>query len=261
MQLLSRYLVNNTTTLVADVAGFITEYRPVYNRTLEVYRGIDNTLQFRLLNADQKPVNVTTYTPKIAVYDETDRLIIERDCTIQDDGSTVTRGKFKVIITENDLKNVNQQFLNYVIYLTESDGDKILTYSQSHFKNNGTIFVNAKTFPGPLEPTSVTSFTETGANTSVWLSEAISAEPAKNGNEALHTAAIYTSSFIGPVTTQVTLDNQISNDTPWTDVDTYTFTGSEGQPVQVNFNGVFTYIRFKTTANPANKVTKILVRS
>ena len=83
MQLSSRYLVNNTTTLVADVAGFITEYRPVYNRTLEVYRGIDNTLQFRLLNADQKPVNVTTYTPKIAVYDEADRLIIERDCTIQ----------------------------------------------------------------------------------------------------------------------------------------------------------------------------------
>ena len=58
MQLLSRYLVDNTTTLVADVAGFITEYRPVYNREIQIYKGIDNVLQFRLLNADQKPVNV-----------------------------------------------------------------------------------------------------------------------------------------------------------------------------------------------------------
>ena len=44
MQLLSRYLVDNTTTLVADVAGFITEYRPVYNREIQVYKGIDNAL-------------------------------------------------------------------------------------------------------------------------------------------------------------------------------------------------------------------------
>ena len=50
MQLLPRYLVEQTTTLVADVAGFITEYRPVYNRDIEVYKGIDNALQFRLLN-------------------------------------------------------------------------------------------------------------------------------------------------------------------------------------------------------------------
>ena len=59
MQLLSRYLVNNTTTLVADVAGFITEYRPVYNRELQVYKGIDNTIQFKLLNADQKGINLS----------------------------------------------------------------------------------------------------------------------------------------------------------------------------------------------------------
>ena len=261
MQLSSRYLVNNTTTLVADVAGFITEYRPVYNRSLEVYKGIDNTLQFRLLNADQKPVNVTTYTPKLAVYDEANRLLIERSCTIQDDGSTITRGKFKVIITENDLKNVKQQFLNYVIYLVEADGDKILTYSQSHFKNNGTIFVNSKTFPGPLTTFSVSSFTETGPGDNVWVTESIGAEPGINGNEALHTAAIYTSAFTGTVTTQATLDNQISNETPWTDVDTYTFDGTETAPIQVNFNGIFTYIRFRTTANPASKVTKFLVRN
>ena len=60
MQLLPRYLVDNTTTVVADLAGFITEYRPVYNKQLQLYKGIDNVLEFRLLNADQKPVDITS---------------------------------------------------------------------------------------------------------------------------------------------------------------------------------------------------------
>ena len=261
MQLLSRYLVDNTTTLVADVAGFITEYRPVYNREIQVYKGIDNALQFRLLNADQKPVNVTTYTPKFVAFDEAGKMILEKDCTIQDDGSTITRGKFKVTITENNLKNVKQQYLSYVVYLVETDGDKVLTYSQSHFNNNGTIYVNAKSFPGPLKTSSVTSLTETGVGSNVWLSGAVNAEPAVNGNEALHTAAIYSSNFIGDVVVQATLDNQVTSGTPWSDVATVTLGGSEQAPSPVNFNGVFSYIRFKTTANPADKITQILVRN
>ena len=50
MQLTPRYLCNNITTVIADMAGFITEYRPVYSKQLQLYRGIDNVLDFRLLN-------------------------------------------------------------------------------------------------------------------------------------------------------------------------------------------------------------------
>ena len=57
MQLVPRYLVNNRIEIISNDAGFITEYRPVYQRQLKVYRGIDNKIQFRLLNADQKPIN------------------------------------------------------------------------------------------------------------------------------------------------------------------------------------------------------------
>src|SRR6056300_1349989 len=99
MQLVPRYLVSNTTTAVVDMAGFITEYRPVYNRQLQVYKGIDNVLDFRLLNADQKSVDVTSYTPKFVAFDETGQMILEKDCTILDDGSTTARGKFSVTIS------------------------------------------------------------------------------------------------------------------------------------------------------------------
>jgi hypothetical protein len=64
MQLTPRYLVNNKTVIVLDETGFTVEYRPVYQRNLQVYKGIDNKLQFQVKNADQRPVNISSYTPK-----------------------------------------------------------------------------------------------------------------------------------------------------------------------------------------------------
>ena len=60
-------------------------------------------------------------------------MVLEKDATILDDGSTITRGKFKVTVTENELLNLKQQYLSYNIYLVETDGDKVLTYSHTNF--------------------------------------------------------------------------------------------------------------------------------
>lgn len=261
MQLTPRYLVKNITTLVADVAGFNTEYRPVYSKQLQVYKGIDNVLDFRLLNADQKPVDITSYTPKFVAFDENATMVLEKDGTILDDGSSVTRGKFTITITENELLNIKQQYLNYNIYMQETDGDKVLTYSHSNFDNDAVIFINARTFPGPLASYSVTQFEQEAVGVDVWYSETVDAQPAINSNEALHTAAVYTSSYTGDVVVQATLDNQVTESTQWADIATLTFTGNETTPQSVNFNGVFSYLRFKTTANPTDTIIKILVRN
>ena len=261
MQLLPRYLCNNTTTVIADMAGFITEYRPVYSKQLQVYKGIDNVLEFRLLNADQKPVDITSYTPKFVAFDETNQMVLEKDATILDDGSTITRGKFKVTVTENELLNLKQQYLSYNIYLVETDGDKVLTYSHTNFDNDAVIYVNARTFPGPQSSYSVTQFEQESPSVETWYSETVDAQPAINGNEALHTAAVYTNGYIGKVWVQATLDNQITESTQWADIISVTLQGYESIPSPVNFNGVFSYLRFKADANPADKITKILVRN
>jgi len=96
---------------------------------------------------------------------------------------------------------------------------------------------------------------------SYWISETLDAEPGINGNEALHTAVIYTDSYTGDVVVQATLDNQVTGTTSWADVATVTFTGSETEPKPVNFNGVYSHLRFKSTADPANKISKVLVRN
>jgi len=261
MQLTPRYLVSNLTKLVANESGFVVEYRPVYSRQLQVYKGIDNVLDFRLYNADQRPISMINYTPKFVAFDENKTLILEKDGTVLDDGSSNIKGKFSVTITENELLNIKQQYLSYNIYLLDSAGDKVLTYNHSNFDNDATIYVNAKTFPGPLATYEVTQFEQTQVDALEWISETIDAQPGINGNEALHTAAVYSNTYDSNIVVQATLDNQVSESSYWADVATLTFTGTETEPKAVNFNGVFSHLRFKADSNPADKITKILVRN
>jgi len=258
MQLLPRYLVNNRTDIIANLAGFITEYRPVYKRQLQVYKGIDNVLEFRLLNADQKPINTSGYTPKFRAFDENNNLVVEHDGVVLDDGSTATKGLFTVTVTENDLLNVKEQFLKYNIHLVDSNSDNILTYTDTHFGMDSTIKVSSDAFPGPKDSHEILTFVESNG---IWISSTLNAEPGINGNDALHTAAVYTNEYVGNITVQATLDGQVSDATNWADVSTIVFDGNEAEPTPINFNGVFTYIRFVADANPADKITKILVRN
>ena len=233
----------------------------MYSKQLQVYRGIDNVLDFRLVNADQKPVDITSYTPKFVAFDENNIMVLEKDGTVLDDGSSITKGKFSVSVTENDLLNVKQQYLNYNIFLQETNGNKVLTYSHSNFDNNSTIYVNARAFPGPQATYSITQFQKQAVGVDLWNSETVDAQPAINGNEALHTAAVYTLNYVGSVTVQATLDNQVNESTQWADIASLYFTGNETTPVPVNFNGVFSYIRFRTDSDPDNKIVKVLVRN
>jgi hypothetical protein len=257
-----RYLVSNRINILANEAGFVTEYKPVYSRQLNVYKGIDNVLEFRLLNADQKPLDVDRYTPKFVAFDENNQMVISprNGVNLQEGDSTAytKKGLFKVTITENDLLNIKDQFLSYNVYLVDYDDTKVQTYANEWFESPGIIKVSGNAFPGPSSSYSIVTFK---SDNDAWLSESIDAQPSINGNEALHTASVYTSNYIGDVIIQGTLDNQVADGTSWVDITTLTFTGSETEPVPVNFNGVFSYVRVKATSNPADKISKILVRN
>ena len=260
MQLTPRYLVNNSTTIVTNEAGFITEYRPVYQQQLKVYKGIDNVLDFKVLNADQKPIDIALYTAKFQAFDENNLLVIEHDGElIAGDDSAATRGLFKVTITDNDLLNIEQQYLKYNIHLVKTaDNTNVLTYADTNFGMDGSIYVSGEAFPGPAPTGLIDTF---NADNNQWKSETLNAQPGINGNEALHTAVVYSTNYEGNVIIQATLENQITGSTAWTNVDTLVFDGSETEPTSVNFNGVFSHLRFKTTADPTSKISKILVRN
>jgi hypothetical protein len=263
MQLIPRYLVKDRIKVISNDIGFVVEYRPVYSRQLKVYRGIDNKIQFRLLNADQKPIQITS-TPWMVIFDESKNKIIERECEVT--GDSTTHGLFDFTILENDLLNIKQQYLNYNIYLKNADNSNSVTYSNRNFDSSGIIFIDGNAYPGPKSSAEITNFYVTD---NFWTAGTggvdggveISAEPGLNGNEALHTAAIYSNLYVGNVEVQVTLDNQISGLNNWATISTVTFDGTETEPVPVSFNGIVSYIRFKFDQDPTDKITKILVRN
>lgn len=329
MQKTYRYLAKNKVTVLANTAGFVTEYRPVYQKNLQVYRGIDNLLHFEVKNHDQKPVDIVGYTPKVMIFDENNNLVVEHDGTVLDDevtkattvaestpdfnlefasttgvvvGQTVTgtyiprntlvtdvtdnvvtinkkptdtiplgtditfqskskKGVFTITVTENDLLNLKQQYVKYAIYLVDSTGAKTLTYSSDHFEAKGVMYIDGMAFPGPMNTYSITEFVSDSQSPTEWKTESVDAQPGINGNSALHTAAFYTDGFAGDIIVQGTLENQVNLNTNWADVATVTLTGSETEPTPVNFNGVFSYLRFYTETDPTNTVTQILLRN
>lgn len=276
MQLTPRYLVSNRTFIITDEAGQVTEFNPVYKRQLVVYRGIDNTLEFQLLNSDQKPINLNEFTLAdstdtatifFTAFDENRRQILQKEGTlIPDNPTAASRGLFTVTISGNDLLNVKSQYLSYTIILQDSHGRQRITYTDTGFGQNGSILVSTEAFPGPAKTYAVTNFIpyDSDSQNEEWYSEWITAEPALNGNAALHTVAIYSDGYAGDITVQGTLENMVDSNVEavsWVDIETVSFDGSsESEPVPVNFNGVFSFLRFKATANPSN-ITKILVRS
>ena len=316
------YLLKNRVQLEANLSGYVTEYRSVYKKQVEITKGIDNTIEFEVRNQDQKPQSLIDYTPKFIAFDESQTMVVEKDGTVLDDVTTKTmpadsssntttitltstagiavgqtvsgnnikdktivsqvtdttvtinkassgvvtsgtvltfqsyfkKGMFSVTINENDLLNIKSQYLSYSVYLVKSDNSKTLTYTNTDFQSNGVIYVDDNTFPGPSATYSVNSFTNL-------ITEAIDAQPGINGNEALHTAAIYSDAYAGTIKVQATLDNQITSDNNWADISTVTLTGSETEPTPVNFTGVFNYVRFVASDDPTDKISKILVRN
>jgi len=258
MQLTPRYLVNDKTNLVADLAtGKTTEYRPVYAKNLKVYRGIDNTLTFEIKNNDQKPISIlNTYTPKFVAYDEFNTQVLSKSGTIIETATPNYKGQFTVNITETELLDINDQYLKYAIYLIkDSDNSNVITYANAHFEMSGTIEVSSQAFPGPKESYQVQTFTETEPD--VYVSEKVEANPALNGNTALHTVAVYSTDFTGTVTIQGSLENQ--NPTNWVDITSANYS-SPTTPEYLNFNGVFSFIRTQYTKT-SGTIDKVLIRN
>ena len=272
MQLIPRYLYRNRIDVVSNDIGFVTEYRPVYSRQVKVYKGVDNKIQFRMLNADQKPINISGHQIEFQAFDDEKNQVLKYDATIQDDGSTTsTKGMFYVTVTENDLLNLPSQYLSYSIFDKESCDVKVVTYTNGHFDACGTIYIDDCTSPTILPSLVVNNWLQVDGSSTVWVAgndelTKITAQPKINKNEALHTVQFYTDAYndkgyVGNVKIQGTLDNQIDDFTNWFYIRDVDFDGTEVRPVMTSFNGVYSYLRFEADADPADKLLKVLIRN
>ena len=269
MQLIPRYLYKNSVDVVSNDIGFVVEYRPVYSRNINVYKGVDNNIQFRMLNADQKPINISGQVIQFEAFDDEKDQVLVYEATIQDDGTTQsTRGMFYVTILENDLLNIPSQYLTYTVFQKEACDSRGLTYSDRNFGACGTIYVSDCAQPTIKSSNKVVNWQPIN---NTWVAgydsvNKITAQPKINKNKAVHTVAFYTDAYnnngyVGNVQIQGTLDNQVTGENDWYTIDTVQFNGTEERPVFNNFKGVYSYLRFVADTDPDDKLVKILVRN
>lgn len=84
-----------------DPGFFTTRNREVYTRTIKIYRGIDNTLQFVAKNQDQKPINLTGFAVQGYIQDHVNQLTLEAFPVIMSNAA-IGRGSFTL---KSDLIN------------------------------------------------------------------------------------------------------------------------------------------------------------
>ena len=139
MQKISSYLYPNRIELLADLVGFTTEYTNVYQRTVKIYKGVDNVLEFDIKNADQKRIELNT-SPSITSIEL--NVMDAGGKALQNSPYTVTPSSIKGIASATiplaDLNDLDHQFLTYSVTATKGT-NTIALYADSRFGAVGKI--------------------------------------------------------------------------------------------------------------------------
>ena len=268
MQTVSRYLLSQL--VIAYINGYHGRNSNVYDRRLILHRGVDNPITFTFKNEDQKKQDVSTKTVASGNYyelnvidSETKKSVITKSLTPIDDGSTLsTRGQASCSIDEGDLLPLDAKFYNFAVREVKTDGSREITYSDTGYASAGTIELLDGAYPEFIPSTEINNFTANGgidalANTS----SKITGKPGINNNKALHTIAVYPSSFTGTLKVQGTMAVDPEND-DYFNITSTTFSSSS-TVTTLNFTGVYHNIRFtwdKDDADTNGKIDKILYR-
>jgi hypothetical protein len=157
MRKISSYLYPNRIELLADLASFNVEYTNVYQRTVKIYNGIDNTIEFDIKNADQKRIDLTPYivddvsTIMMNVMDASGNALPNSPYTVT---PTNLKGIATVTVPAEDLDGLTPQFLRYSVNI-----DNTLLYADSRFGAVGTIELVGSAMPIVRPSRTYNSFT------------------------------------------------------------------------------------------------------
>lgn len=294
MQLNSIYLYPNRLDVFTDPAAEWTaeRFRKVYNRTIKIYRSVDNRLDFQVRSGDEKTVNMTG---SVLVFNlvqrETQDTILQKDCQVVD----ITEGKFTVTITEDELFSIENGLYNYSIMKeirtvidndNHSVNDRKVLYVDSQFGGIGAIeivgdvlgtvtpsqeittFSKVVDYDNPLGVSTEAPFdlprpnyarhTPTTGFEEYYISSIVDANSQLVTANSLHTFQFYINSYEGVITLQGSIDEQGATPANWTDI--VELATNENQ--FVNITGKWNWFRIKHVPSAGNTgtVDKILYR-
>jgi hypothetical protein len=160
MQKISSYLYPNRVELLADLAGFITEYTNVYQRIIKIYKGVDNVIEFDIKNADQKRIELVTgpvFTNiRLNVMDAQGNALPNSPYTVTP--HSTLKGIAIATIPSNDISAYSPQFFKYSVTVTK-DTNNVVLYADSRFGAVGKIELVDTAMPATRLPKVYDKFT------------------------------------------------------------------------------------------------------
>jgi len=271
MQHASVYLYSNIVELyINPTDSSIREtFNKVYNRNLKIVRGIDNTIELRVKNSDQRPASIgnDVYLVFILTDHKDQQQVFEKDCFMKDN----LTGIASITLTEQELVKIGPGFYDYSIIQElrtpiESGSHEYTvsrtmpTYLDTMFDMKGVLEVQGN-IRGEVQPSLVVNkFSYVNPEflgddeEKYYISSLINANTGLSTN--MHTFQFYFEEFEGKVIIQASIEEQGATPSKWADVDAFdAIVNNEYR----NVVGKYNWFRIKYTP-VEGKIQKILYR-
>jgi len=107
-------------TIVMMSGNSIRRYQTVYAKTLKLHKGVDNRLQFQLINQDQKPINVTDKQLYFRIISEDGtKLLFNKMLT----NVLALNGIVQLDTIDTDIIDIETQYCYYSIEMSDGTTD------------------------------------------------------------------------------------------------------------------------------------------
>ena len=267
MQKISSYLYPNRIQLLTNLdeesSNDQVEWRIVYQRTIKIYKGIDNVLEVDVKNNDQKRVSLAGKTVHMVIFDQANNEVVRYTAlNLQDDSSHAGKGLARITVPSTDLTDLIPQFFNFVVYMENEDATMEILYGDSKYGARGTIEllngVNAKPSLNKRYDNfkQETNYQTNQTHTISYYSDPMPVRFYQAVPTTILKVTAYVTDFIGTISIQSTQTETFSHESFLKDpIQTQTFTQARNTPVIFDNIDVteVTYLRLKYT-NTTGKV-------
>lgn len=137
MQKISFYLLSNRITVTTDLAnsGYSTEKRQVYQRTIKLYKGVDNTIELDVRQSDERRLSLVGKTANINFYDAIKQVLFSATAT----PVLSKTGIMTVTIDKELIEFIDPQKLTMVITLLDGNSNETILYADTQFGLEATV--------------------------------------------------------------------------------------------------------------------------
>ena len=273
------YVYDDTHTVIVNTSasqGSTT----MYDKTIKLYQGIDNTVKFALKDNDRNAVDLTNLTVTFNVVDATtNESILSRPLTV----TNAVKGLAQLNLPASAIDNVAGTFYNYSLYTTNASSEQQVVFTDLNEAAHGTLEVVEGIASNPRTTEEITfegsnpSFTKqnigkTATGETWYYSSAVSGASERNLTSAKHTIALYSNGFDGDIIVEGSMQST-ANTTSHTDWFHIKLDGQANDYVSLtnsttiasyNFTSMAKWIRIiylPTAPADVGTITKILVRN